>query len=332
MIPKISTLFVIFEIFFYSLNIHAEDIKTFRLNGLEIDVPRNYQVNSHMIDGMLQTSFRKEGGDLTSMLIVSVANVGYTMDLDDLKKELTGIQESFQMSGFNVAPLSSYQIKSLHGFRTDGNGFLMNHPVKVAFKFLTLGAYYVQFLEYYGEDLSREYESIEQSIRISTSASYSEIETVCEGAFCFTYDATKLFVTSNNINNNITFTFTSTESNSGDSFLEFNFLPTNADNFYAYCIDWFKKMEKVFSSYFSECDFNSMEKVTFLGQPGYMKKGVATINNTNNKVLFTIRVCRYNGKFTWSAKQQTLENNGNPSEEIEQLFNDIETSLIYTPK
>ena len=75
-----------------------------------------------------------------------------------------------------------------------------------------------------------------------------------------------------------------------------------------------------------------MEKVTFLGQPGYMKKGVATINNTNNKVLFTIRVCRYNGKFTWSAKQQTLENNGNPSEEIEQLFNDIETSLIYTPK
>ena len=79
---KFSALLFLFEMLLFSLNIQAVDVKTLQLNGLEIDVPQNYQINSHIIDGVLQTSFRHEGGSLTSQLILKSATI--------LKKAIRG--------------------------------------------------------------------------------------------------------------------------------------------------------------------------------------------------------------------------------------------------
>ena len=319
----------VFSLIYSFWTVNAQELKSLQLDGLEIDIPQNYKVNSHMIDGVLQTSLRKSGGGMTTVMVVSIADLEYHLSIEELRESLFELSEGFRQPGFTMEPFMACSMKSLNGFRTEGTATMLGEDCKIVVKVFAIGNYYVQFIEYYGEDFSSEYQSIEESLRISAQEKPAGMQTIKSGGYSFAYDADRIRAIANNQGDETTFTFTSTIGNEGDNFLEYNFLPVQIDNFYAYSIEWFKKMEAKFKSYFATYESEPMERVTFLGQPGYMKTASATIANSGMKVKFTVRVCRYNNQFTWSAMQLTLDNNMLTSVEIEEMFESIESTLKF---
>lgn len=329
-----------------SLNsLQAQELKTIQLNGLEIDVPADYDGYSHMINGALQTSLRKGGGSLTSMLIVSVAKVGIHFDIEDMWEAEPTLKTVIEQMGYiREKPFAEFKTDVLYGLKTEAKGTMQNQPFDVVIKFVSFGDYYIQFMEYYGEDFSDEYYAIEESLRLSDKKATTGTQTIAEGGYSFIYNANRVMAMSNSINGVPKFTFTYTASTTGDNFLEYNFPTIDMGNFEArdtkerqqkfkdYSAEWFDKIENALREYFTRKEFGDMEPVEFLGQPGYMKKGIAIQKHTGEEVLFTIQVCLHSGKFVWSFRQQSLDITKQPLEEIEALFQAIESSFRYTPE
>ena len=302
-----------------------------QLDGLEVAVTGDFRTNSHLIDGILQTSFRKEGSSLTSMLVIGVLDVGTEMDDELLSGELVGLRESFQSIGFTMEPYKRFTSKTHCGYKSEGTGVLMDIPVRVVSKVCGVSHFFVNFLEYYGADYSEDYERIEESMRISTKAKLTGIQTISNNGYSFNYNADNMIAITNNTETETMFTFTSTDANSSDSFLEFNFTTKDIGNFYAYANTWFSQMVDLFSKTYAKINFTPMERVTFFGQPGYLRKGIGILNLSAKQVKITLKVCRYKGKFVWSVAQQSLDDDEMPLADIDEQFKKIENSMIVIP-
>lgn len=302
-----------------------------QLGGLEVAITEDFKANSHIIDGIQQTSIRKKDSNPTSMLIVSVMDYGMEMNDKLLSIEIAGIRDIYQNNGFSMGPLQKFTSKTLHGYKSEGTGEMMGIPVRVVSKFCGFSNFLVHFLEYYGTDYSSDYERIEESLQISTTPPKTGIQSISNNGFAFDYNADKMLAVTNSTETETTFTFTSTGANSGDCFIEFNFTTKDVDSFYGFASNWLSKMADFLSQSYAQVDLTPMEHATVLGQPGYMRTGVGKLNLFSRPVQITIKVCRLNGKFVWSITQQTLDENGKPSADVEEQFHLIEKSMNIIP-
>ena len=301
-----------------------------QLNGLEVIVPQGFSVNSHMIDGVLQTSFRKEGGSLSSLLIVSVCDAGEEFSNEELSDALSGLKMSFESMGYEIGVFTKYSTPNYNGYKAEATGTYMGIPITLILKICTISHYYVQFLEYYGEDYSADYAKIEESLRVSKELRTTGSQTISDGRYSFTYDADKMIAVKSRKDGTTTFTFTSTKSDDTDSFMEINFTEKSVNDIFAFATDWFPMFKELMSGYYKEMNLGSMEHISFLGHPGYVWSGYATISVSNTPVLLTFKVCRHKGKFVWAVIQQSLDGNMSPSQDTQKLFNDVELSMEST--
>ena len=73
-----------------------------------------------------------------------------------------------------------------------------------------------------------------------------------------------------------------------------------------------------------------MEKTTFLGKSGYMRMGTGQMKIADYNIKLTMKVCNYHGYFTTEIGQQSLNEKGQASKEVEELFKAVEASLRYS--
>ena len=302
-----------------------------QLGGLEVAITEDFKAKSHIVDGIQQTSIRKKDSNPISMLIIGVMDYGMEISDELLSIEIVGIRNVFQKSGFSMGPFQKFTNKILRGYKSEGTCEMMGRPVKVVSKICGFSTFLVQFLEYYGTDYSSDYERIEESIQISSKPKITGMQSISNNGFAFDYNADKILATTNSTESVTAFTFTSKDANSGDCFMEFNFTTKDMDFLYGSASSWFSQMVDILSKNYAQVDLAPMEHTTVLGQPGYMRTGLGSLNLFSKPVQITLKVCRFNGKFVWTMTQQTLNEEGKPSVDVEEQFQLIEKSINIIP-
>ncbi len=305
---------------------NAEDGQWYQLNGLEIFVPEGFTVNSRMGEGGLQTAIRKDGSGINSMLLVSVLDIEEEAEDDELVYLTDNIRQSLDEMGFKMSPFSTFPFKNRTGYQSRGKGSYVGITTQLTFKIVLLSHYLIYFWEYYGEDLSAEYKSIETSIRISMNQKKGGVQSISNGVFGFYYNADKIWASSKHDDNGevTTFLFSLLESDGGTSFVEFNFTEKNVTNLYNFAMNWYGHMQDLFGNYFSSMNLNPMNPITFLGHDGYVRSGFATLVTTGETVLFSLKTGVIDGKFVWSASQKSLKTS---LDMATRLFDQIEKSF-----
>ena len=201
---------------------------------------------------------------------------------------------------------------------------------KVVFKCTLFSHYMVVFVEYYGEDYSSDYHAIEESLRLAQEQNLNGMQTISDGGFSFVYDADKLLASTKSKDNIQTFTFSCKYPRHGDCFIEISFCTKSTENLYGDAIFWFDTLKDIYSSTYANLEMKPMEKTTFLGKSGYMRMGTGQMKIADYNIKLTMKVCNYHGYFTTEIGQQSLNEKGQASKEVEELFKAVEASLRYS--
>ncbi len=312
--------------------------ETYQLDGLEVTLPKGFSGHSRMMEGNLNAGFAKEGTTPFSQLILTITdlkNTGMDGVITDemLLLAKDNILSPFKQMGFTCGPTSEYKFQKHRGFKVDATGTMADIPIKITMKCFLFAQYMVIFQEWYGEDCSAEYQTIENSLRISSgNEKLSGMQTISKEGYCFTYDADKLMASSKKEDGVINFYFSCKDASYGDTFIQFDFYSKSGENLYGDAFTHFDTLVDLITKTYAKIDLKPMEKTTFLGKSGYMRTGLGQIITSGQKVKFTYKACNYNGKFTLGTVQQALNANGQVPKEVDELFKAVEASLKYSPQ
>ena len=333
---RTTLLFILCSLFLTANKAMGQE--TYKLDELEVTLPKGYSGYSRMSEGNLNTAITKEGHSPTSQLIIAISDIN-KMRLDggisdnDLDLMKYGVIQPYKKMGIEFEPSSEYFFKNRKGFKMKGTGTLYDIPCKLIIKCFLFSHYLVLFQEMYGEDNEADYLAIENSLRISSgNEKQTGMQTISNDGYSFTYDADKLMASTKKQNGSTTFYFSCKDAKYGETFLQIEFSSKSVENLYGDAKTILDAIGDLFAKSYAILDMQPMERGTFLGKSGYYSTGTGNLKITGQKVRLTYKICNYNGKFTTGAIHQILDSNGQVPKEINELFSAVEASLKYSPQ
>ena len=134
---RTTLLFILCSLFLTANKAMGQE--TYKLDELEVTLPKGYSGYSRMSEGNLNTAITKEGHSPTSQLIIAISDIN-KMRLDggisdnDLDLMKYGVIQPYKKMGIEFEPSSEYFFNNRKGFKMKGTGTLYDVPCKLIIK------------------------------------------------------------------------------------------------------------------------------------------------------------------------------------------------------